>query len=48
MEKQMNPTAERVRRAAFTLKELFQDYPSDPGETTGTVVLTIADTASGE
>ncbi|MEV7929660.1 hypothetical protein [Kitasatospora sp. NPDC088779] len=44
----MNTTTERVFRAANALRELFQDYPSDPEDTTGAVVLTITDAASGQ
>ncbi|MFE7531146.1 hypothetical protein ACFU7Y_36370 [Kitasatospora sp. NPDC057542] len=44
----MNATAERVRLAASALRELFRDYPTDPDETSGAVVLTITATASGE
>ncbi|WP_329492952.1 hypothetical protein [Kitasatospora herbaricolor] len=44
----MNETTETARLAAIALRQLFRDYPTDPDETTGAIVLTITATASGE
>ena len=44
----MNATTEAVRLTAIALRQLFGDYPTDPDESTGAIVLTITATASGE